>query len=319
LVLAHGRVGDRPGGGCSRHVIDQDGTRFGDGLHACGGVDHVAGHHALADRCEPDGCLTGHDPGSGLKRGPVAAVGKQRDGIHHVERSPDRTLGVVLSGDRGAPDGHHGVPDELLDRAAVPRGDGPRPIEVGRLQLADHLGVAVLRQAGEPHEVHEQHGHLSPLRIGPRSSGYAVAAGAGLPAGAWTGGSVTAAPHDPQNRSSGATAAAQLGHTAVNGVPQPPQNRCVSGLPRPHDRHSTGSQPPAVVIVTMAVLATGLNRTVATGAALFVVSDALIALDAVAGLVRLPAHDFWVMLTYLAAQLLIAVGVASAIRAPATA
>jgi uncharacterized membrane protein YhhN len=75
----------------------------------------------------------------------------------------------------------------------------------------------------------------------------------------------------------------------------------------------------AVVIVTMAVLATGLNRTVATGAALFVVSDALLALDAVAGLVRLPAHDFWVMLTYLAAQLLIAVGVASAIRAPATA
>lgn len=75
----------------------------------------------------------------------------------------------------------------------------------------------------------------------------------------------------------------------------------------------------AVVIITMAVLATGLNRTVATGAALFVVSDALIALDAVAGLVRLPAHDFWVMLTYLAAQLLIAVGVASAIRAPATA
>jgi uncharacterized membrane protein YhhN len=75
----------------------------------------------------------------------------------------------------------------------------------------------------------------------------------------------------------------------------------------------------AVVIVTMAVLATGINRTVATGAALFVVSDALIALDAVAGLVRLPAHDFWVMLTYLAAQLLIAAGVASAIRAPATA
>jgi uncharacterized membrane protein YhhN len=73
----------------------------------------------------------------------------------------------------------------------------------------------------------------------------------------------------------------------------------------------------AVVIVTMAVLATGINATVATGAALFVVSDALIALDTVAGLVQLPAHGFWVMLTYLAAQLLIAVGVASAIRTPA--
>lgn len=71
----------------------------------------------------------------------------------------------------------------------------------------------------------------------------------------------------------------------------------------------------AVVIVTMAVLATGINPTVATGAALFVVSDALIALDTVAGLMRLPAHGFWVMLTYLAAQLLIAAGVSSAVRA----
>jgi len=71
----------------------------------------------------------------------------------------------------------------------------------------------------------------------------------------------------------------------------------------------------AVVIVAMAVLATGVNRTVALGAVLFVVSDALIALDSVADLVQLPAHGFWVMLTYLAAQLLIAMGVASAVRA----
>ena len=75
----------------------------------------------------------------------------------------------------------------------------------------------------------------------------------------------------------------------------------------------------AAVIVAMAVLATGVNRTVAVGAGLFVVSDALIALDSVAGLVRLPAHGFWVMLTYLAAQLLIAFGVASAVRAETTA
>lgn len=70
----------------------------------------------------------------------------------------------------------------------------------------------------------------------------------------------------------------------------------------------------AVVIVTMAVLATGIDRIVGLGAALFVLSDALIALDTVAGLVRLPAHGFWVMLTYLAAQVLIAAGVSSAVR-----
>lgn len=69
----------------------------------------------------------------------------------------------------------------------------------------------------------------------------------------------------------------------------------------------------AVVIVTMAVLATGINWRVAVGAALFVISDALIALDAVAGLLALPAHGFWVMATYLGAQLLITGGVAAAI------
>jgi uncharacterized membrane protein YhhN len=71
----------------------------------------------------------------------------------------------------------------------------------------------------------------------------------------------------------------------------------------------------ATVIVSMAVLATGLNRATAIGAGLFVVSDALIALDALTGALRLPAHGFWVMLTYLAAQALLAQGIrAGALR-----
>ena len=47
-------------------------------------------------------------------RGPQAA-----DGVDQVERRPDGPLGVVLVGDRRAPDGHHRVADELLDRAAI--------------------------------------------------------------------------------------------------------------------------------------------------------------------------------------------------------
>lgn len=73
----------------------------------------------------------------------------------------------------------------------------------------------------------------------------------------------------------------------------------------------------AVVIVSMAVLATGLNRATALGAGLFVLSDALIALNALTGTLSLPAHGFWVMLTYLAAQGLLAQGIrAGAIRGP---
>jgi uncharacterized membrane protein YhhN len=73
----------------------------------------------------------------------------------------------------------------------------------------------------------------------------------------------------------------------------------------------------ATVIVAMAVLATGLNRATAIGAGLFVVSDALIALNTLTGTLSLPAHGFWVMLTYLAAQGLLAQGIrAGAVHGP---
>lgn len=70
----------------------------------------------------------------------------------------------------------------------------------------------------------------------------------------------------------------------------------------------------AIAIVTMAVLATGMGRLVAIGAVLFVVSDALIAVGSLAELGRLPRHGFWVMVTYLAAQGAIAVGVQRRLR-----
>jgi uncharacterized membrane protein YhhN len=73
----------------------------------------------------------------------------------------------------------------------------------------------------------------------------------------------------------------------------------------------------ACVIVAMAVLATGLGRTVALGAALFVLSDALIALGSVTELLDLPRHGFWVMVTYLAAQGLLAWGVREVVLAAA--
>ena len=65
-------------------------------------------------------------------------------------------------------------------------------------------------------------------------------------------------------------------------------------------------------LTLMAVLATGINRLTAIGGALFFVSDGLIALDAFAGWYDPPAPGFWVMLTYLTGQALIAVGVSRA-------
>ena len=55
-------------------------------------------------------------------RTPARACGAGVEGgdrVDEVEGGADGALGVVLGRDRGAPDGHHGVADELLDRAAV--------------------------------------------------------------------------------------------------------------------------------------------------------------------------------------------------------
>ena len=78
-------------------------------------VDDVAGHHrvALAGlRAERDERLAGVDGGADLQL--------LADRVADRERRPHRALGVVLVRDRRAEDGHHGVADELLDRAAVP-------------------------------------------------------------------------------------------------------------------------------------------------------------------------------------------------------
>lgn len=64
----------------------------------------------------------------------------------------------------------------------------------------------------------------------------------------------------------------------------------------------------AAAIAVMAVLSTGLGRLGGMGGALFVLSDALIALNTFAVL-TLPAHGVWVMSTYITAQALLVAAV----------
>ncbi len=64
-----------------------------------------------------------------------------------------------------------------------------------------------------------------------------------------------------------------------------------------------------LLLGAMAVLATGVNSLVWAGGALFLISDGLIALNAFTPRWDLPLQGFWVMLTYIAAQLLIVLGV----------
>jgi len=59
-------------------------------------------------------------------------------------------------GDRGSPDRHHGVADELLDGAAVAADHVTCQVEVSGEELAGVLGIPPFRERGEPDEVGEQ-------------------------------------------------------------------------------------------------------------------------------------------------------------------
>jgi uncharacterized membrane protein YhhN len=83
---------------------------------------------------------------------------------------------------------------------------------------------------------------------------------------------------------------------------------------------AAGHLAPAVIIYaatigTMALLATGLGPLGTVGAAIFVVSDTLIAVTTFVLPGRLPLESFLIMATYLSAQLLIVLAV---VRAPAS-
>lgn len=70
-------------------------------------------------------------------------------------------------------------------------------------------------------------------------------------------------------------------------------------------------------LTLMAVLATGADRLAGIGGAVFFCSDALIALGAFADWYDPPVEGFWVMLTYLTGQALLAAGVLRRVRSEA--
>ena len=136
--------------------IDPDLAGGGDGLDAGGGVDRVAGNHALGDSADGDGDLAGDDADPHVEPGDAGFVAQGVDGVDDLQPGPNGPLGVVLVGDGDSPDGHDGVADELLHRAAVALHDSAAGVEVAGEELADVLLVAALREGREPDEVTEE-------------------------------------------------------------------------------------------------------------------------------------------------------------------
>ena len=117
-------------------------------LQPGGHVDRVTGREPLV---RPRHHLARHHSDPPLQP-------ESRERFPHLDRCPHRPQCVVLVHDRHTEDGHHGVADELLDRAAVMLDDRLHPLEVACEQRAHPLGVERLSERGRPGEVAEQDG-----------------------------------------------------------------------------------------------------------------------------------------------------------------
>ena len=154
-------VGDRRLGRALGRLAREDRARFGRRLDARSRVDEVAGNHPLVGGAERHRSLTGEDAGAGAQQGIDL-----RDRGSEVEGGPDGPFGVVLLRDRRTPDRHHGVADELLDRAAVPLDHRAGNDEIPAQELPRVLRVAPFGGGREADEVDEQHRHEPPLGAG---------------------------------------------------------------------------------------------------------------------------------------------------------
>ena len=148
--------------GCLAH---EHGARRGGRLHPRGGVDEIAGDHALALRAERHRRLAGQDARACREAGCTDLLAERHDGRDEVECGADGPLGVVFVRDRSPPDGHHRIADELLHRAAEALDDAPRVLEVAGEELPHLLGVSRLGERGEADEIGEEHRYEPPLRL----------------------------------------------------------------------------------------------------------------------------------------------------------
>jgi hypothetical protein len=102
-----------------RWLTDQDFAAGSALLQSCGDVHGIAGDERLAWAGDD---FAGADARPRLELSPVVALQidvERREPEPHLARRPHRPELVVFVGEREAEDGHHGVADELLDRAAV--------------------------------------------------------------------------------------------------------------------------------------------------------------------------------------------------------
>ena len=172
---------------------DQDLVGGGSLLEPRGDVDRIADHEPVARHGAPRHQLARVHPGAvrephapALLELPIQVL----ETLLHIRRGANGSQRVVLADPRNPEHRHHGVAEELVDRAAVPLDRLAHLVEVRGDELTERLRVDGLTKRGRPLQVaeHDRHrlAHLHRRqRIGEGRA--AVAAepkprGAGLPA-----------------------------------------------------------------------------------------------------------------------------------------
>ncbi len=145
--------------GSARHLVagepvgrvgDEDLARLRGRLESLRDDDRVARDERLAARRIAGDDLAGADADPDLEPQPerlLELVVQGREAVAHLERGSQRPQRIVLVQDGSPEDGHHGVADELLDRAAVALERRSHLVVVARHHAPHQLGVAHLAEA----------------------------------------------------------------------------------------------------------------------------------------------------------------------------
>jgi hypothetical protein len=85
------------------------------------------------------------------------------DPVTDRKRGPNGPFGIILVRHRRTEDGHHRVPDELLDRAATPLEFCTKAGVIRRKHSTHVLRIELLRMRGEADEIDEHDRHDLPF------------------------------------------------------------------------------------------------------------------------------------------------------------
>ncbi len=165
---------DRPLGCAIGRLVDEDAVGGRGRLQPRGGVDDVAGGHALAllgPGVEAHERLAGGDANADVKLPRLVGLVQLGDRLAYGERCPDGPLGVVLARRRRAEDRHHGVADELLHRAAVALELEAHALVIAGEDRPHVFGIELLGLRGEADEVGEEDGDDLALLLRARGLG----------------------------------------------------------------------------------------------------------------------------------------------------